>query len=194
MVLIMTIKKRKKPSKIIIVTFAIFVIWSLLQILSPLFLTSESIQDLSGKTMVVDNKGITDSMPFPFSCVYSGGDRFCHQRADRSFFLNGNQMPFCSRCTAIWIGFVVGLLILYFFKVSLDERFLVILILSLVPLGIDGTGQLLGFWESTNLLRVVTGLITGVICGMAVGILIDEIGILIKTKKVNNGNYLPFKR
>ncbi|MDG6218875.1 MAG: DUF2085 domain-containing protein [Candidatus Thermoplasmatota archaeon] len=190
----MWIKKREKPSKFITITFVIFLVWSLLQILSPLLLPPNSIQDLSGKTMIVDNQKTMDRIPFPLNQVYDIGDRLCHQRADRSFFINGNQMPFCSRCTAIWIGLVIGLLILSFFKVPLDERFLLILILSLIPMGIDGTGQLLGFWESTNLLRVITGLITGIICGMAVGILIDEIGILIKTKKVNNGNYLPFKR
>lgn len=194
MVLGMWIKKREKPSKFITITFVIFLVWSLLQILSPLLLPPNSIQDLSGKTMIVDNQKTMDRIPFPLNQVYDIGDRLCHQRADRSFFINGNQMPFCSRCTAIWIGLVIGLLILSFFKVPLDERFLLILILSLIPMGIDGTGQLLGFWESTNLLRVITGLITGIICGMAVGILIDEIGILIKTKKVNNGNYLPFKR
>lgn len=194
MVLGMWIKKREKPSKFITITLVIFLVWSLLQILSPLLLPSDSIHDLSGKTMIVDNEKTIARIPFPLNYVYRAGDRLCHQRADRSFFINGNQMPFCSRCTAIWIGFLIGLIVLFFFKVPLDERFLFILIVSLIPMGIDGTGQLLGFWESTNLLRVITGLITGVICGMAVGIVIDEVGILIKTKKVNNGNYLPFKR
>ncbi|MBI5046970.1 DUF2085 domain-containing protein [Candidatus Micrarchaeota archaeon] len=36
------------------------------------------------------------------------------------------------------------------------------LILALVPMGIDGTFQLFGFWESTNLMRMITGGIAGI--------------------------------
>ncbi len=179
-------EKREKVSKIIILTFVLFFIWSLLQILSPLMLANGSIPNLSGQTAIIDNDHITETMPFPANYVYGIGDRLCHQQADRSFFLNGNQMPFCSRCTAIWIGFTIGLVLLCFFTVSLDERFIFIIIISLVPLGIDGIGQLLGFWESTNIIRVLTGLITGIAFGMAIGILIDEGKNLVKSKSVNN--------
>ncbi|VVC00660.1 Uncharacterised protein [uncultured archaeon] len=38
-----------------------------------------------------------------------------------------------------------------------------ILVAAAVPIGIDGTGQLFGLWESSNLARVVTGAIIGVV-------------------------------
>ena len=28
----------------------------------------------------------------------------CHQRPDRSFFINGHQFPVCARCTGVLIG------------------------------------------------------------------------------------------
>ena len=36
------------------------------------------------------------------------------------------------------------------------------LVLGILPFAIDGTGQLLGFWESTNIIRFVTGAIAGI--------------------------------
>jgi len=179
-------ERRERVSKIILGTFAIFFLWGLFQILSPVLLPSNSVQDLSGQTGVVDNDHITDTMPFPISDIYGCGDRLCHQRSDRSFFINGNQMPFCSRCTAIWIGLSVGLLFFSVYKVNLDERFILIIFLSMIPIGIDGVGQLLGLWESTNIVRVITGVIIGITCGIAIGIVIEEIKTWYKTKKVNN--------
>jgi uncharacterized membrane protein len=49
------------------------------------------------------------------------------------------------------------------------------MILGIVPIGIDGIGQLFGFWESTNIIRVITGLLTGMVCGVTLGVIVDEI-------------------
>ena len=114
-------------------------------------------------------------MSFPWNVIYKSGDRLCHQKADRSFFLNGNEMPFCSRCTAIWIGLAVGLGFMVLYVIELNEKFLVAIILSLIPIGVDGIGQLFGFWESTNFIRLITGLLAGIVCGVAIGVIIDEV-------------------
>jgi len=84
-------------------------------------------------------------------------------------------MPFCTRCTAIWLGLAIGLGVMVFFTIRLDEKFLFIILLSLAPIGIDGVGQLLGLWESTNLIRFLTGLLAGGVCGVAIGVIIDEV-------------------
>jgi uncharacterized membrane protein len=62
-----------------------------------------------------------------------------------------------------------------FFTIELNEKFVAIILLGLIPIGIDGVGQLLGFWESINPIRFLTGLLAGGICGMAIGVIIDEI-------------------
>ena len=33
------------------------------------------------------------------------------------------------------------------YTIELNEKFLVAIILSLIPIGVDGIGQLFGFWE-----------------------------------------------
>ena len=125
-------------------------------------------------------------MGFPINLVYSSGDALCHQKAERSLFINGNQMPFCARCTAIWIGLAIGLCFMVFFQIELDNKFFYLILIGLIPIGIDGLGQLFGFWESNNIIRIITGLLIGVICGLAIGIIIDEIKDIHLSKKIKN--------
>jgi uncharacterized membrane protein len=54
-----------------------------------------------------------------------------------------------------------------------------LVVLALIPIGVDGVGQLLGYWESTNPIRLVTGGLIGVVTGMALGYMLREIGPLL---------------
>jgi uncharacterized membrane protein len=175
-------ERREKVSKIILTIFLIFFLFTVLQFLSPIFLPSNTYTDLSGMVAVSDNQESIDSMPLPWNMAYIFGDRLCHQKTERSFFINGNQMPFCARCTAIWVGLVIGLSIILFYKIELNERFMLFIFISLFPIGIDGIGQLFGLWESSNLSRTLTGLFLGIPFGIAIGIIIDEIKTIYKSK------------
>ena len=180
-------ERRGKSSRIVILIFFIlFLMWSVLQFLAPLSLPHGSINDLSGLTAVSDNEELFSKLPMPWNVVYSIGDRLCHQKAERSFFINDNYMPFCSRCTAIWLGLAIGLGFMVFYRIQLNEKFLFVVIAGLAPIGIDGIGQLFGFWESTNIMRVVTGLIIGSTCGISIGIIIDEIKTFRLFKKTKS--------
>jgi uncharacterized membrane protein len=168
-------RREKRFTSLIFALFLIFSAWVALQFLAPLALPKDSVSDLSGVVGVSDNAQTIQNMSFPWNGIYSSGDRLCHQQATRSLFLNGNQMPFCTRCTAIWVGIAVGLGFMVFYMIELNEKFLFAIILSLIPIGVDGVGQLLGFWESTNFIRFITGLLAGGICGIAIGVIVDEI-------------------
>lgn len=177
-------EKREGFSRIIILLFFIpFFIWILLQFLAPFALHPGSTHDLSGNVGIADNDNVIEDFPSPWNAIYDCGDRLCHQKAERSFIFNENQMPFCSRCTAIWLGFAIGLGIMIFYKIELDKMFLILIIIGLAPIGIDGFGQLFELWESNNLTRLVTGLLIGIICGIAIGIIIDELRELYPLKK-----------
>jgi len=178
-------EKREKVSKTICFVFIIMFLFILLQILAPVFLQKDTITDLQGSVGIIDNLERIDSMSFPLNIPYFLGDLLCHQKPGRSFFLNGNQMPFCSRCTAIWFGIALGIGIMLYYQIQLNEKFMLLIIMSLIPIGIDGTGQLLGFWESTNLNRVITGLIIGVPVGSAISIIFDELKTLLKSKTMH---------
>ena len=176
-------ERRGKFSKVVIIFFAIFLIWFLLQLFAPLALPPGSVTDLTGITVVEDNKVLMDEMPFPWNSIYGCGDRICHEIAERSFFINGNQMPFCARCTAIWLGLAIGVGFMIFFKVELNEKFIFVIIIGTIPIAIDGLGQLFGLWVSTNLIRVITGLLIGILCGAAIGIIVDEVKTIRSFKK-----------
>ncbi|MEF8880048.1 MAG: DUF2085 domain-containing protein, partial [Candidatus Thermoplasmatota archaeon] len=141
-------ERREKYSKILIILFLISTVWILLQFLAPLTMTAGSVEDLTGLTAIEDNEEKIEEMSFPWNIIYSCGDRMCHQKASRSFFLNGNQMPFCARCTAIWAGVAIGLGFMLFYRIPLDTRFLFLIAIAIIPIGVDGVGQLLNFWES----------------------------------------------
>ena len=174
-------RREKCFSKLILLFFLLAFIWVFLQFFAPLALPENSVRDLSGLVALSDNDYVTQEMAFPWNAIYSCGDRLCHQQTDRSFFINGNQMPFCSRCTAIWLGIALGLGLMVFYRIDVDERFIGAILLGLVPIGIDGGGQLLGLWVSNNSIRVLTGLLAGGVCGLTIGIIIDEIKTLKQT-------------
>ena len=176
-----------KSAVLIFVIFCVSFVWVLLQLLAPIALPTGSVHNLSGLTMVSDNEKCFDNMSFPWNAVYSIGDRMCHQKAERSLFLNENQMPFCSRCTAIWIGIPIGLLFLLYFRFIPDKKLIYLIIISVMPIGIDGVGQMIGLWESTNLIRFLTGSLAGIACGISVGVISDELLESSLAKRTKNG-------
>ena len=105
----------------------------------------------------------------------------CHQLQERSFFLNNYQFPVCARCTGLFLGQIAGIVSFFIFT-KYDIKLLFLLaIISVMLLGIDGFGQLKKIWISTNLRR----LITGVLCGYFVtvfniNIIVMVIGVLTK--------------
>ena len=66
---------------------------------------------------------------------------------------------------------------------ALDEKFLIIILIGVIPIGIDGGGQLFNLWESNNIIRLITGMLIGIICGIAIAIIIDELTHIIYLKK-----------
>lgn len=180
-------KRRVHPFRSLFFVFFIFyMIWVILLFLAPLVLPSGSVSDLSGVVGISDNDAVIGEMSFPWNVVYSIGDRLCHQKSERSLFLNGNEMPFCTRCMAIWSGLALGLGFMVLYSIELNEKFFIAILLSIIPLGVDGVGQLLGLWNSTNLIRFLTGVIAGGVSGMAIGLIIDEIKTIFIQKTISN--------
>ena len=94
------------------------------------------------------------------------GSAVCHQMAERSFFWGSCQSPLCARCTAIEGGIILGVIFLWLAGRKDGNRpfspsGVVLAALSFLPIAIDGVGSYLGFWQSNNLLRVLTGALAG---------------------------------
>lgn len=101
----------------------------------------------------------------------------CHQLPERTLFVFGYQMTVCSRCFAIYTGALIGCLAFIQLRKKLkiwDIKYFILF--GCVPMAIDGfaqlfsfpiprtidaTGQLVWMIESTQELRIITGLIFG---------------------------------
>jgi uncharacterized membrane protein len=137
---------------------AITVVLLLWIIVAPLTLSHESVKDLSGTVGPIDNSEQIKKMNLFAQAIYYFGDINCHQIDDRSYFLNGNEMPVCSRDLGIFIGLPIGFLLCFF--LSFRPRFYLV-ILTALPIGIDGGLQAITSYESFNTLRLITGMIGG---------------------------------
>jgi uncharacterized membrane protein len=123
--------------------------------------------------------------------VYGFGDLNCHQKHERSWKINENQMPVCTRDIGIFAGIFVGGVIFrkrglnrwtirdsiisvlpdekvepFYFN---DRRFLLAfggIALLLLPTALDGGIQAVSGYESTNLKRLITGFPMGIGVGL----------------------------
>lgn len=90
----------------------------------------------------------------------------CHGRIERSLELFGVPMPICARCTAIYLGLLGGLAAFWLVRSVSEQTMRRVSLLAITPLAIDGLTQLTGLRESTNPLRVATGLVAGLAFGI----------------------------
>ena len=146
--------------------------WLSLLLFSPYMIDNGSTGDLSGVVGKYDNRDVIEEMNFLAKFIYYVGDLNCHQLSHRSYSYNDNQMSFCARDTGIFLGLVLGFMYASRKKIILT---LPLVIATLLPIGLDGTIQLLTDYESTNPKRLITGLIAGVVTGIAIKIIADSL-------------------
>ena len=96
------------------------------------------------------------------------GSAVCHQMAERSFIFDGMQMPLCARCTGIYIGAFFAFCFFFLKKRMGNGRPFSVMQalltgLAVLPVGIDGVGSYLGFWESSQLMRIFSGSLVGAV-------------------------------
>lgn len=92
----------------------------------------------------------------------------CHGIERRCLTLFEVPMPICARCTAIYAGLLIGVSAFLLLRHAtlvwrhLEERIVrAFAFLAAVPMAVDGFSQLAGLRESTNELRIATGLLAG---------------------------------
>jgi uncharacterized membrane protein len=95
--------------------------------------------------------------------LYHAFGYVCHQQPERSFFLAGQSLAVCARCTGIYSGFALTTL-LYPVLTSwrrTDPPERKWLFLAAAPLAIDFGLGLLGVWQNTHASRFLTGALLG---------------------------------
>lgn len=103
----------------------------------------------------------------------------CHQLDERSWFICSAKLGVCVRCFATYVFFIpVGVALFirplrtWIARRSFLRFVLPVWLGSLSPLLIDGLLQLVTPWESTNLLRFITGGLAGVGTALLLGYLV----------------------
>jgi uncharacterized membrane protein len=89
----------------------------------------------------------------------------CHGMISRSLDLFGVPMPICARCFGIYAGLLAGIATFQLVPFLRERVVRMVAFAAVTPLAIDGVTQLLGLRESTNPLRLVTGVVAGLAFG-----------------------------
>jgi uncharacterized membrane protein len=94
----------------------------------------------------------------------------CHQFDGRSLHLVGHPLGVCSRCTAIYGSFLVGILVFPWIRgvrnIPLQTRW--ILLAAALPMLIDVVLGHLGIYEPSNTYRIATGSVFGFLAALVI--------------------------
>ena len=103
--------------------------------------------------------------PVTAAVVYAIFEPLCHQQRERSFVIDGWSLAVCARCTGIYSGFLLGLL-LYPLLRRIDQESTphrLWLIVSLALMAVEALGGWADVFPSSFLTRTATGALTGVV-------------------------------
>ena len=78
----------------------------------------------------------------------------------------GAPMPICARCVGIYGGMLLGILAFWAVPLLREKVMRTVAFICAAPLAIDGLTQLSGLRESTNDLRIATGIVAGLAFGL----------------------------
>ena len=187
-------------SKALFALLVLNLVWTASLFIAPYTVPPGSFAYQVGGANIVDHGDIWATFPLYARIVYTFGDSQCHQLWFRSFWLNGNQMPIDARMTSMYIFANLGVLAVMFARPSTstgqvmlnafpmfirrrlqslgaERAGAMIVIVGLLPTAIDGFTQLfaVGGYESTNLMRVLTGAPLGYVGGLLVGAMLVTI-------------------
>jgi uncharacterized membrane protein len=95
------------------------------------------------------------------------GSSLCHQLDERSYHIDGFQMPLCARCLGIHLGFLAASVLLWLRRARVGASFprvrsVALLVLAMLPAVADFALSYTGVSPSDNVRRTATGALLGV--------------------------------
>ncbi len=95
--------------------------------------------------------------------IYRAFGTLCHQLPDRSFFVAGHKLAVCARCTGLYAGYTLVLIVYPLLRplrstTLPNARWLFV---AAAPLFVDVALTLLGLWDNTHGSRLLTGMLLG---------------------------------
>jgi uncharacterized membrane protein len=190
-------------SRALLVMFGLTLFWVVALFAAPLSIPAGTFAFTTGGANVVDHWNLyaTPSFNWFAKVIYTVGDAQCHQIWGRSLWINGNQFPIDARMTSMYIFGAFGLfwammtapaasasqgiangfpgrIRRWAEEVGVEKFALLIVVLGLLPVGVDGFTQLFAavtHYESTNPIRILTGVPSGLVAGLLLGMMVKAI-------------------
>jgi uncharacterized membrane protein len=108
--------------------------------------------------------------------IFAVGGVVCHQLPERSFFLDGQQLPVCARCTGLYASGAVGLLGFWILKagrgwppMTLQPGVVLrLLAVAAVPTALSVATAWIGAWDGSNVTRALLAIPLGATAGTIV--------------------------
>jgi uncharacterized membrane protein len=108
--------------------------------------------------------------------VFAVGSVICHQRPERSFFIDGHQLAVCARCTGLYLSGALGLMAWPLLKIASRWRPIAIdprraarvLVIAAIPTALSLAAGRLGVWDGANLTRALLAIPLGAAAGVIV--------------------------
>jgi uncharacterized membrane protein len=108
--------------------------------------------------------------------IYLAGSVVCHQLPERSFFLDGQQLPVCARCTGLYAGGLAGLAAWFAIKLARGWRRMVVpprvalavVAITAAPTALSLLTAALGVWDGSNVTRALLAIPPGLAAGVVV--------------------------
>jgi uncharacterized membrane protein len=115
-------------------------------------------------------------MDLLIALLYAAGSVICHQLPDRSFFLDGQQLPVCARCTGLYLSGAGGFIGWVAIKLARGRRpmavrprvALLIVAAAAVPTVLSVASGTLGVWDGSNVTRALFAIPLGLAAGAVV--------------------------
>ncbi len=85
----------------------------------------------------------------------------CNLNEERAFYIGSFCFPLCVRCSAIILTIFLTVIIKTLLKPNIKKPFILLWIVFIIPCLIDGFTQYFFNIESTNLKRLVFGILSG---------------------------------
>jgi uncharacterized membrane protein len=108
--------------------------------------------------------------------LYAIGSVVCHQLPERSFHIDGHQLPVCARCTGLYLSAAAGALGWCMWKVARRWRpvsvpprsALRLVMLCGLPTAISVATAAIGAWDGSNAARALLSVPLGASAGAVV--------------------------
>jgi uncharacterized membrane protein len=111
-----------------------------------------------------------------FTFIFLIGSVICHQWPERSFFVDGHQLPVCARCTGLYLSGALGLIGWIGFKVARGWRPIAIdprraarlIVIAAIPTAVSLASGAIGMWDGSNVTRALLAIPLGASAGAIV--------------------------